>query len=121
MKSTMKSSDLVRRNERLGSDLKQWVYNYHRSSKCKIYYNDVSYTWDNVHKYWIQKNEKATQYVPFADDQTVTMTFEGKLYCDLHEYASTNKTIDSLTNLFCKHGFKYVLCHSWALTAEEIN
>lgn len=121
MKSTVNHFTLLQRNERLGIDLKQWVYNYHKSSECKIYYNDVSYTWDTVDKYWLQKNEKATQYVPFADDQTVTMTFEGKLYWDLHEYTSTNKTINSLTNLFYKHGFKYVLCHSWALTAVDIH
>ena len=96
----------------LGEDIKKLLVEQDLQDGTALYYDGFSYVWSPADEDWIKAPEPASTYVETANDDGLTMTFEGVLYELLPDYSPIN-------DLFEKYSLDYEMCHSWALTSFD--
>jgi hypothetical protein len=114
-------TNLTELNEALANDLKDFIMNNNLACDVRIYFNNKCYDWCDGKVYFKEPNILedivASNYFEYADDETVSMSFEGTLY-EILNYAETKRDRELASefyNVFTKHGCYYELGHSWNL------
>jgi hypothetical protein len=112
------------RNEKLAEDIKSFLIKYEMED-TRIYFNGKAYCFSSARKdksqpYELIENIKGSKFFEYANDETVSMSFEGELY-DLVNYEAFNsswkrKLLDEFENIFKKHHCYYELGYSWSLS-----
>ena len=84
----------------------------------RIYFNNMAYEF-NDNQYKIINNIKASKYFEYANDATVSMSFEGSLYNSLNGYSkpSIYNELDKIVN---QYGFYFEFGNAWNMTLYKI-
>jgi len=86
----------------------------------RIYFNNQAWAWQNGKKYII-KDIKASDYTEYANDDTITCTFEGAVYEALN-YGDRNrwKLREELNIVLRECGYYFELGNAWNFSLYEI-
>ena len=72
-------------------------------------------------KYYISKDAyKGSDYVEYANDETITMTFEGPMYHEYNGNYGNWKTYEAFNKLPEKYGLWFEQGYAWSLSAYVI-
>lgn len=73
---------------------------------------------DELYEY---ENKDPLKYCKYANPNTITMTFEGPMYCMLNgDMRGWIKLEDKFIRLFNKYGLYYEMGYTWSLSAYKI-
>lgn len=104
------------KNKALADDLKKFLIDNDLQADTSIYFNDMCYRWDyKINDYIIIEGIKGSTYFEYANDETVSMSFEGSLY-HLMNYGTNRRLLDKFDKLFSKHKCYYELGYAWSLS-----
>lgn len=114
----------MERNESLANDLKDFIMKNSLACDIRIYFNNKCYDWCDGKVYFKEPNllEDVTgsNFFEYANDNTVSMTFEGDLY-DIVNYGEAPKLYDKFYDVFKKHNCYYELGNAWNLAVEYLD
>jgi len=110
-----------RKNKQIADAIKKWMLKHEVGGDTRIYFNNMCY--DSVGygkslKYRTLHNIKGSDYTNYANDDTVTVTFEGEFY-DIMNY-SFGPLNESFRKLIEKFGYYYELGNAWNLSLYKI-
>lgn len=115
---TLTIEDQQTRNEALANDLKQFLLDNSLAIDTRIFFNNKCFDWYKGIAYnkepFILEDTKASDYVEYANNQTVTMVFEGKLY-QLLNYSSDRELERKFHEIFSKHNCYFEFGYAWSL------
>ena len=117
--------------EALARDIYDWCMENDLWGDCCIYFNGKAWaSWDNWHnengkqigdRLYEFNNRDPREYFEYANQDTLSMSFEGPLYYVLNAYVpGWVKREDEFRRLFKKYGLYYEMGHAWNLAAYEI-
>tara|TARA_R100000995_G_C3480810_1_gene123770 strand:- start:1310 stop:1654 length:345 start_codon:yes stop_codon:yes gene_type:complete len=113
----MKKVEMVRKIE-------SWLKKNRLTSCVRIYFNNKCFCWyDSSKNKKIIEDIKGSDYFDYANDETISMSFEGPLY-EVLNYACDSKRYETLEdefiNLIKSYGYYYELGNAWNLSMYEI-
>jgi len=102
------------RMEKVVRNIELWLIKNDMCDNVRIYFNNEAWDYDNKGKKSFIKDIKGTDYFEYANNETISMSFEGSLYEALNmTYGSA--MYDSF-NKIDFDGMYYELGHSWNLS-----
>lgn len=110
------------KNENLANDLKEFLEQNRLIADTRIYFNGMAYGYDyNVSRseYTVIEDIVPSDYFDFADDESVCMTFEGKLY-HIINHGENDTLFGQFDAIFDKHDCFYEFGNMWNLTVHYI-
>tara|TARA_R100000988_G_scaffold32616_1_gene16504 strand:- start:539 stop:862 length:324 start_codon:yes stop_codon:yes gene_type:complete len=91
--------------------IEKFLVKYDLDCDVRIYFNNIAWDYDSDGKKTVIEDIKASDYCEYANDKTITMTFEGPLYHALNMY-NGYELYEKFNSLdFDNHYFE--LGHSW--------
>jgi len=106
------------KNRRLADCIKEFLERYSLNIDTRIYFNNMCYSFDSSGNMTVIKNIKASDYFEYANDDTVSMTFEGPLYNALnHGHWTSCVIVEEFAKIFENHGMHYEMGNMWNLAA----
>jgi hypothetical protein len=105
-------------NEKLANDLKKFIEKY-EIGDTRIYFNNICYHFNSDGSCKVIENIKASDYFEYANDETVSMSFEGYLNHVIN-YGENNKLLNYFDKIFEKHGCYYELGYAWSLSVYDL-
>lgn len=69
-------------------------------------------------KFYVTDNVTAKKYIEYANEDLITMSFEGPLYHEINY--GNGKTYDDLRTFFEKRGLYFELGYAWSLATYEL-
>lgn len=110
------------RNEKLANEIKDWLVQNGFVIDNRIYFNGKCFdSIGNGHNddgYRIIEDIKPSDYFEYANDDTVSMSFEGELY-DLINYEG-GKLLNEFNEVFSRNNCYFELGHAWNLSVEYL-
>ena len=103
---------------RIAKTIEKWMLRNGFDSDIRIYFNNRCWDYCEGVK-TIIIGIKASDYTPFANDNTITMTFEGRLYKALNMH-STYKYINEFNELDFE-GYWFDFGNNWNLTFYKLD
>ena len=108
--------------EELAEKITKLISDYNLDSDVAIYFGgkrlDCFST--NDEDDWIEVEEvKGSEYCQYANDDTITMTFEGPLY-DAINYGGYGEFMKKLDKLISDYGYYYELGNAWNLALYKL-
>jgi len=92
--------------------IERFLKKHYLNSDVRIYFNGKAWDYDSCSKKTVIDDIKASDYCEYANDKTITMTFEGPLYAVLNHHADYD-LYDKFSDLdFDGHYFE--LGHAWS-------
>lgn len=101
-----------KKNEKLANDIAQLMLKNDVALDTRIYFNNKCIK-DGIE---IVENIKGSTYFEYANDETVSMSFEGAMY-HIINHGTNKKIMEKFDKMFEKHGFYYQLGYAWSLSA----
>ena len=113
----MKKVEMVRKIE-------SWLKKNKLTAMVRIYFNNKCFCWyDNYQNKKVIEDIKGSEYFEYANDETISISFEGPLY-DVLNYACDSKRYEALEdefdNLIRDYGYYFELGSAWKLAMYEI-
>ena len=94
-----------KRNEMLVNKIRDFLVKEELTGDVRIYFNNMCYSWDSDgDTYEILKDIKSSDYFEGANDELVSMTFEGDFYDMINMYYGSS-IADKFRNLLKKTDF----------------
>ena len=94
--------------------IEEFIRGYRLDQDVRIYFSNKCWDYDSSGKKTIIKDIKASDYCQYANDKTITMTFEGPMYHAMNMY-NGYELYEKFCNLdFDNHYFE--LGHAWSLS-----
>ena len=113
----MKIVEMVRKIE-------SWLKKNRLTSCVRIYFNNKCFCWyDSSKNKKIIEDIKGSEYFDYANDETISMSFEGPLYGVLNENWCNKKYAaleDEFDNILKEYGYYYELGNAWNLAMYKI-
>lgn len=112
--------------EKLALEITRVLDKHNSSSDTAIYFNNkrlATFTDGSYGKWVLQEGYKGSDYTDYANNETITMTFEGmgSLYDAINYFNSETQTLLlELDELFESYGYYYEMGNSWNLALFEI-
>lgn len=106
-----------KRNLALADDIKDFLIDNSMATDTRIYFNGIAYDSTSHNTYQTMEDIKGSTYCEYADDDSVTMCYEGDMY-DMMNYGSSPRTLEQFRKIFTKHKCKYEVGYAWSLTVE---
>jgi hypothetical protein len=108
------------RNQQLADDIKKFLLENELSQDTRIYFNNKCYDFDSAGKtYETLEDIKPSDYFEYANDNTVSMSFEGPLYEVLNGYRNGWPELeDEFLEIFEKYDMYYEMGNAWNLAAS---
>ena len=120
--------------EKLVMDLIKWLVKHDYFMNICIYCNNKRWMSDKYKKqldniteiidesispdpFYVQENIKAKDYIEYANEKLITMSFEGPLYHEINY--GNGKTEQKLQEFFEKRGLYFEQGYAWSLSAYE--
>lgn len=91
---------------------KRWMSNNYKKDAIEIINEDIS-----PEPFYLQENIKAKDYIEYANENLITMSFEGPLYHEINY--GDGKTYKELQDFFEKRGLYFELGYAWSLSTYE--
>ena len=116
----MRSSKL----EELAYKIADLLSEYHCHIDVAIYFENKRLSTfadidENYGKWVLQEGYKGSDYTEYANDSTITMTFEGDFY-DVMNYGYLPELYDKFQKLLESCGFYFELGNAWNLALYDI-
>ena len=116
--------------EMLAKDIYKWCMKKHLWGDNCIYFNGKAWaSWDTWHeengkqigdRLYEYDNRNPKDYFEYANQDTLSMSFEGPLYMVLNANVSGWVKLEhEFSEIFKMHGVYYELGHSWNLSVFE--
>jgi hypothetical protein len=103
------------KNKLLADDLKDFLLR-HSFGDTRIYFNDMCYHFNSSCELSTMEDIKGSTYFEYANDETVSMSFEGQLNHLINGYIFNRKVMDEFEEIFNKHKCYYELGYAWSLS-----
>lgn len=114
----MVSESQKRKNKYMADAIKKWMLENEVADDSRIYFNGKCYSsigYGENAKYETLHDIKGSDYTKYANDDTITMTYEGIFHSVINsEYGRV--MLDSFDRLIESFGYYYELGHSWSLS-----
>jgi aryl-phospho-beta-D-glucosidase BglC (GH1 family) len=110
--------DKQKRNEALANDLKKFIEK-NQFIDTRIYFNNKCYDFKSDGSMEILEDIKGSSFFEYANDDTVSMSFEGTLNHILNGYHYMPKTQREFDKIFAKHNCYYEFGYAWSLSVYE--
>jgi hypothetical protein len=104
----------MERNEKLANELKDFMVK-HKIGDSRIYFNNMCYDFDYDGNVNILEDIKGSKFFEYANDKTVSMSFEGTLNHILN-YGQNRKLENEFNKIFEKHKCYYEFGYAWSLS-----
>lgn len=109
-------------NEIIANAIKEFLLENNLSPDCRIYFNNQCYHFNSsgIHTETL-KNIKPSNFFEYANDQTVSMSFEGIFY-KVMNYPSHESDFDlqqKFNDLINSYGYYAQLGNDWNLTIYQ--
>lgn len=104
------------RNLALANDIKDFMIKNEVANDTRIYFNGMAYDSISDNEYKDINGIKGSDYFEYADDEGVSMSFEGTLY-HMINYGTMPKLLEKFNKIFTKHNCYYELGYAWSLRA----
>lgn len=110
-------------NQEVADAIKDFLIENDLSADTRIYFNNKAYHFDSFGK--LEKtltDIKASEYFEFANDKTVSVSFEGPFYRVMNLSFESKHYRDleaKFLKLVEKFGYYYEMGHAWNLTLYE--
>lgn len=124
-----------KRNEMLATDIYTWCVKNDMWSDVSIHFNGKTWCMDDTRGYchapqfgtkigkdiYLYACSNAKEFNEYANEETVSLTFEGGLY-SLLNYPHSDRAIlvEEFQKLFEKYGYYYEQGHAWSLAAYDL-
>lgn len=106
---------LTQKNEALANDLKKFLFKNMVGEDVRIYFNNQAYDFKSPTIVELMENIKGTTYFEYANDETVSMSFEGNMYHILN-YGESPSLLKKFDAIFEKHNCYYEFGYAWSLS-----
>lgn len=116
--TTKRKEEQMILNEKLANDLKKFCEK-HKIGDTTVFFNNKGYRFNSDVEMNVLEDVEASEYFEFANDETVAMTFEGKLYHALN-YGDDPKLAEKFNKIFEKHDCYYEFGDAWNLSVYYI-
>ena len=96
---------------------------YDLCSDVAIYFNNkrLQHFTTNKKEGWVlEEGFKGSDYTQYANDQTITMTFEGPLYDIINYYIPSGNFLYVFNKLLKNYGYYYELGNAWNLALYHL-
>lgn len=105
-------------NKLIADEISRYIIEQELGYDTTIYFNNLSYVLDD-NSISVVENKKASEIFEYANDKTVSMTFEGPLYRALNGYFKSYvyNDIDKIVN---KYGYYFEMGNSWNMALYKI-
>lgn len=116
------SWNLMAKNKKLKDlafEIAELITEYNVDQDVAIYFNDVRlqcFTTNDKEGWVLEEGFKGSEYTKYANDDTITMTFEGPLYSIMNCYIISDNFFDDFDNLLKEYGYYYELGNAWNLS-----
>lgn len=110
----MPTVSYAKKNEQLARAL-QTFCTKHKLGDISIYYNERCIRFDSAGKKSILPDVVGSDYFEYANDETVSMSFEGRLHHALN-YGTSKTLAKSFDAIFAKHNCYYEFGYAWSLS-----
>lgn len=105
------------RNLRVTQAISKWLVANDLYGGVHIYFNDRAYSFGDGGKITRRSGIKGSYYFHYANDDTVSMSFEGPLFTMLNFYHPRSTELhEQFMNLLDKHGFWFEKGNAWNLS-----
>lgn len=99
-------------------DIEKFIRKYDLDTDVAIYFDGVRWMYDSSGKKKVEK-AKASRYMDYANDKTLSMSYEGDFYDIMNGNENTWALEEEFSKLLAKHGYYYEKGNAWNLTIEE--
>lgn len=104
----------MNRSEKLANDLRDFI-NKNKLIDTRVYFNGMCYHWNSNGEMSTIDDIMPSDYFEYANDETVSMSFEGLLYEIVNGYCYPD-VLRKFDKIFEKHKCYYEFGHAWNLT-----
>lgn len=135
MANIITKQSTAKQKEQLVMDLIKWLVDRDLFMDVNIYCNNKCWSSNVFSKaclniktiedktisekpFYMRENVKAKDYVEYADEDLITMTFEGPLHFELNH--GTSGIYEDLEKFFAERKLSFSRGHSWSLFVYEI-
>lgn len=109
-----------KRNEKIANAILKFLIDNEIGGDVSIYFNGKAYRFTSATEYKTLEDIKGSTFFEYANDETVSMTFEGSFYHVVNGYAEGYRgLLDKFNKLIAKHGMYYEQGHAWNLSLYE--
>lgn len=104
-------------NKRIAEIIIKFIQKHELGGDLRIYYNGMAYDIDYNGNVKFVGHKKASNYMEYANDKGVNMTFEGAFYGIMNDYYNKHavKLSEDFNKLLNKNGYYYELGNAWNL------
>lgn len=103
------------RMEKVVRNIERWLLNLEMAKSVNIYFNNQCWAYDHKGNKTIKQDVKGSEYFEYANDDTISMSFDGgSLYEALNNHYGFGLS-DSFAQIDFD-GMYYELGHSWNLS-----
>ena len=105
------------RNLRVTQAISKWLVANDLHDDVRIYFNDRAYSFKDDGEITRRSDIKGSTYFHYANDDTVSVSFEGPLYEVLNFYHPRSAELhEQFMNLVDEHGFWFEMGNHWNLS-----
>jgi hypothetical protein len=104
------------KNEKLANDIKSFLLKNKLAVDTRIYFNGMAYdSVNSTNEYEALNDITPTDYFEYANNETVSMSYEGELY-DLINHRTNSKLYQKFEQIFEKHNCWFEFGYAWSLS-----
>jgi hypothetical protein len=105
--------------EELAFAIADLLTKYNCQEDVTIYFNNQRLSTFTEGKWVLEEGYKGSDYTKYANDKTITMTFEGPFY-DVINYNECPELLRRFNELIESYGYYYELGYPWSLSLYEL-
>lgn len=106
------------RNKRAADEVALFIIKNNYGYDTRIYFNDICYELSN-NEITVLRNIKPSDYFEYANNDTVSMSFEGQLYNAMNGYTNS-RIYNSIESIFNKYGYYMEMGNAWNIAVYDI-
>lgn len=105
-------------NKRAADEVALFIIKNNYGYDTRIYFNDICYELSN-NEITVLRNIKPSDYFEYANNDTVSMSFEGPLYNAMNGYSSS-KIYNTIESIFNKYGYYMEMGNAWNIAVYDL-
>lgn len=106
------------RNKRAADEVALFIIKNSYGYDTRIYFNNMCYELSN-NEITVLRNIKPSSYFEYANDETVSMSFEGSLYNAMNGFTGS-RIYNSIESIFNKYGYYMEMGNAWNIAVYDI-
>ena len=103
-------------NRKMANEIVEFLQINNLGGDLRIYFNDMAYSVDYKGSVEVIYDIKASDYFDYANNDTISMSFEGDFYSVMNGYGKYNWDIqEEFSKILDKYGYYHELGNAWNL------